>query len=270
MKRFWGVAMLLVLAAATVSCTVVSPDQGEAAVIVDKPYLFGHGGIRPDPIPTGRSYTWLSARAIYVNIYPQQFDANFKDLMTSDGVPLDFHTTIRLQVTDPVALIRDFGPDWYNQNVEQAFFNRVRDAVKKHGMNETAIETTAVDAIDSEVSTELSAYLAQIKLPVRLLNVTVGKANPPDAILTQRVQTAQEQQRILTEKQRKLAEDGRRDAELSRAAADNAYREAMHLSPDQFIELQRIKMLQDTCANRGSNCTFMIGQPGVTPVYRTN
>ena len=72
--------------------------------------------------------------------------------------------------------------------------------------------------------------------------MTVGRANPPDAIKNQRVETATQEQRSNTERQRKLAEDQRLQAESSRAAADNAYRESMHLSPEQFIQLEQIKM----------------------------
>ena len=70
------------------------------------------------------------------------------DMMSSDGVPLDFHSALRLQVTDSVTLIRSFGPDWYKNNLEQQFSTMVRQAVRKHGMNETAISTTAIDSID--------------------------------------------------------------------------------------------------------------------------
>jgi hypothetical protein len=65
--------------------------------------------------------------------------------------------------------------------------------------------------------------------------------------------------------QTKLAEDQRKAAEQSRASADNAYREAMQLSPDQFLQLERIKMQIEVCGHQGSNCTFFIGG-NVTPV----
>jgi hypothetical protein len=38
----------------------------------------------------------------------------------------------------------------------------------------------------------------------------------------------------------------------------------MQLSPDQFLQLERIKMQRDVCAH-GSTCTFFIGG-GVSPV----
>lgn len=74
--------------------------------------------------------------------------------------------------------------------------------------------------------------------------------------------TAEQEQRSNTEKQRKLAEDQRLAAEQSRAAADNAYREAMRLSPEQFLQLEAIKMQRDVCAS--GKCQFFIGG-GVVP-----
>jgi regulator of protease activity HflC (stomatin/prohibitin superfamily) len=197
---------------------------------------------------------------------PQRFEANLPDTMTSDGVPISFHAIVVVQVVDSVALINNFGPQWYSNNVEQPFATMVRQAVRKHGMNETAISTTALDDIDNEIRDNLSAFMKEKALPVKLVTMTVGRANPPDSIKSQRIETAAQEQRIQTEKQMKLAEDQRMQAEQSRASADNAYREAMHLSPEQFIQLESIKMQAAVCGPSGkAACTFI--QNGATPVY---
>ena len=85
--------------------------------------------------------------------------------------------------------------------------------------------------------------------------MTVGRANPPDAIKNQRVETAAQEQRVQTEKQIKLAEDQRKSAEESRAAADNAYRQAIGLSPEQYVQLKRIEMELKVCTD--GKCTFI-------------
>ena len=69
---------------------------------------------------------------------------------------------IRLQVTDSVTLIRDFGPKWYENNILAEFQNRVRQAVRKHGMNETAISTKAIEEIDDEITKSMETYLQSI------------------------------------------------------------------------------------------------------------
>jgi regulator of protease activity HflC (stomatin/prohibitin superfamily) len=181
-----------------------------------------------------------------------------------DGVPLDFDAVIRLQVTDSVSLIKNFGPKWYENNLVSEFMSKVRQAVRKHGMNETAIDTKAIEAIDNEVSKAVEDYIKNAKLPVRLIDITVGKANPPDSIKNQRIETAAQQQRVITEGQRKLAEDARKQAEKSRADADNGYREAMQLSPNQFLQLETIKMQKEACVK--GDCTFIFPGTSVAPV----
>lgn len=251
-------ALLAVTLVILSACSSVTPGAGDEAVLIRQPWIFGSGGVDPSPIKTGQTWTALSTRAVIVNTQPTTYNAEFDDLMSSDGVPLDFHAMIRLQVTNSVQLIEKFGEKWYANNIEPEFAAQVRNAVKHHGMNETAISTTAVAEIDSSVSAGLRAYLPSIDIPVQLISVTVGRANPPDAIKHQRVETATQEQRINTEHQRKLAEDSRLAAERSRAAADNAYRNEMRLSPDQFIRLEAIKMQQAVCGLPTSKCAFVL------------
>jgi regulator of protease activity HflC (stomatin/prohibitin superfamily) len=250
-------------------CSAYTPDPGHEVVLVEKPLLFGHGGVDPVPVKTGRTYTAITTEGIDVYMQPQKFEVELPDTMTSDGVPITFHAIMVLQVTDSVLLVKNFGVDWYKNNLEEPFKTMVRQAVRKRGMNETAISTTALDAIDEEIRSELVGFMQDKSLPVKLVTMTVGKANPPDAVKNQRIETATQEQRIQTEKQKKLAEDQRQQAEQSRANADNAYREAMHLSPEQFIQLEMIKMQSEVCGEKGkANCTFI--QNGTPAVYNLN
>lgn len=241
----------------------VTPQAGFESVLTKHPIIWGEGGVDPMPVKSGRTFKLPWTSSTMVDMRPQQKVEHFDDLMSSDGVPLDFDAAIRLQVTNSVTLVKEFGEEWYDKNVAVEFRNRVRQAVRKHGMNETAIETKAIDAIDDEVSTAMVRYLESAKIPAILVQVTVGKANPPDAIKSQRVETAQQQQRKLTELERRDAEINRKQAEEKRADADNAYRNALSLTPAQFIALQNIKMMEGVCVHGG--CTFVVtgGQSGI-------
>lgn len=265
MKKIYAVLLSFVVVMAITGCSTATPNAGYEGVLIKKPYLFGHGGVVPEPVRTGQSIIALSTDVVYVSMQPIQADLDLKDIMSSDGVPLEFDAIIRLQVTDSVDLIKRFGPDWYDVNVKMQFFNLIRQAVRKHGMNETAINTTAIAEIDNEVGTGMAQYLKSINMPVNLIQVTVGKANPPDAIKNQRIETAAQQQRVITEGQTKLAEDARKAAETSRADADNAYRMAMSLSPDQFLQLSAINMQREICT-QGAKCTFISNGSRTTPI----
>jgi hypothetical protein len=256
-----GVLILI----SSVGCQYAAPDAGQEAVLVNKPWFAGHGGVIGTSVKTGTELVAASTSITYVNMQPQQVHVHFDDLFTMDGVPLDFEASVQLKVTDAVKLVKDFGadiyadkaPGFFSRNLEQPFRMAVRDAVKKHGLNEMAITVTAAHSVDTEVTEKLTEAIKSTGVPVSLLGVTLGRANPPDAIKHQRIATAEQEQRQQTEKQAKLAEDQRKMHEESRAAADNAYRESMHLSVDQYVQLMHIDMLRSACAK--ATCTFIQG-----------
>lgn len=252
-------------------CSTASPDAGHEAVWVMKPVFFGHGGVDPTPVKTGRSYGAITSNAIDVSMLPQRVDMEFDDMMTKSGVPVSFHVVATFRVIDSVKLVSAFGADrddkgwgFWDRNVDQPLRTAVRDSVKKRDMQEMAISQIAADDVGREVSLAANQIVQQASIPINFTAINVGRVNPPDAIKNQRIATAEQEQRAITEQQTKLAEDQRKAAEQSRAAADNAYRMAMQLSPDQFLQLERIKMQRDVCS-RGTNCTFFIGG-NVTPV----
>lgn len=253
-------------------CSVASPDAGHQQVWIEKPMFFGHGrGVDATPVTTGVSYGAITSDHVDVDMLPQRVDMEFDDMMTKSGVPVNFHVVATFRITDSVKLVSSYGADRYKdangnlggwefwtRNIDQPLQNAVRDAVKKRDMQEMAIDQSAADAVGREVEAAAVQIVQHSGVPIELLAVNVGRVNPPDAIKNQRIETAAQEQRVITEQQRKLAEDSRKAAEMSRAAADNAYRQEMQLSPEQFIQLENIKMLHDVCSHT-QNCNFFIG-----------
>ena len=276
MRRLATGLLMVVAILGLAGCTVSAPDAGHEAVWVEKPWVFGHGGVDPTPVKTGREYGALSSTSVDVNMLPQRVDMEFDDMMTSSGVPVNFHVVGTFHVTDSVSLVTHFGADhdengvwgFWNRNLDQPIRTAVRDAVKKRDMQEMAISQTAADAVGAEVKVAAENIVKLIGVPIAITELNVGRVNPPDAIKNQRIETAAQEQRAITEQQRKLAEDQRKEAERSRAAADNAYREAMQLSPEQFLRLETIKMQHEVCGPSGkATCTFLIGGgTNLTPV----
>jgi regulator of protease activity HflC (stomatin/prohibitin superfamily) len=263
--------LIVAFALLAAACSSATPNAGYEAVLVRKPMFFGHGGVDATPIKTGLQWVAVTTSAIEVDMRPRQQEVTFDDLFTADGVPLDFHSAIQYRINDSVKLVRDFGADdgpngmgFFARNLEQSYRMIVRDAVKKHGLNEMAITVTAAQSVDDEVTARFSEIIAKTGVPITVLGVTLGRATPPDAIKHQRIATAEQEQRQKTEQQAKLAEDQRRAHEESRALADNAYRESMKLSVEQYIELMQINMLQGVCAK--ASCTFINGS-GAVPTY---
>lgn len=267
MKSYLKLALLASLAIPLAACGRASPDAGHAAVLTAKPLLFGHGGVEDEAVTTGSTFVALTTDVDYVDLNPRALVIEYDDIMSSDGIPLSFQATAILQVTDSVELVRHFGgkekdingqPAWYVHNVLSVENNLIRDAFKGQPMHALAIEATGAKEVEATVRASLEAYIKEKRIPAVVVNFTLGRVNPPEGIKRQRVETAEQTQRQQTEIQKKLAEDNRKAAEVARAAADNAYRENMGLSPEQFVELQRIDMQKEACASKVS-CTFVVG-----------
>jgi regulator of protease activity HflC (stomatin/prohibitin superfamily) len=258
------VVVAVAASALTVGCSSVTPSAGEEAVLVRQPWFFGHGGVDDQPVRTGRVWVAPTTHAVIVNMQPQAFNRDFDDMNSRDGIPLDFHAQLRLQVTDSVAMVKGFGDTLkavYDRNLDKPFESTVRQAVRRHAESDIAV--TAVDEIDAEVEKIMREIIVAEKLPVRLLDGTVGKANPPTDIQAQRIATATQRQRQATEDLRKLAEDKRKAAEESRAAADKAYNQTMGIDTQQYVALQQLQMLREVCGK--GTCTFLMGTGG-TPL----
>ena len=115
-------------------------------------------------------------------VVPMRIDVEFSDLMTMDGVPINFHYVLTEQVTDSVKLVRDFGqdftgnlPGFWISNLEQPYRAAVRDAVKAYGMNEMAIQATAAEAVDKVVTEHLLTVIKETGVPVRVLDMSLGR-----------------------------------------------------------------------------------------------
>jgi regulator of protease activity HflC (stomatin/prohibitin superfamily) len=246
------VALAATLALAGCSRVVVEP--GHEAVFNAKPFVFGRGGVDSEPLKSGSTWVAITTDGIDVNMLPQTFDEEFKDIMPKDNNPVDYHAAVRLKIVDSVKIVSKFGTNWYRNNVQRPFQTMNRNQVRQYSMPDLALQQEVVIKVEKELKTELTAYLKQLDLPVEVQDVTLGRISPAAEIIAAYNQTGVQQQRAKTEHQRALAEEARKEAETRRAMADRAYQDAMGLNAAQYIQLQQIRM----CGEK-PNCTVVLG-----------
>lgn len=215
-------------------------EAGHNLVVNDKPYFFGHQGVRSEPIKEGRVLLFNTSTAVPVRMTPQHVSVRFDDLTTQDIFLLDFESTIQYQYTDPVSLIRDFGENWFASNLERQYMSIVRDVVKRHTMNAIVADANIATTIDNEITEALQTLVIAQKLPLKIQGVSLGRAKPNDTVLAQMNQTAAETERKKTLIQAEAAEKQREKEQMAKAQADNAYRNNMNMTPEQFIQMAQI------------------------------
>ena len=235
-------------------------EPGHELVVNDKPYLFGHDGVREKPIREGRVWLFFTSSAEPVRMTPQSTTIAIDDFSSKNNILLDFSTTIQWRVSDSVMLVKNFGvKDWFNNNLHNQYLAIVRDSVKKRTMEEMMSDSNTAAQVDDEVTAAVRKLVTDEKLPIVILNVSLGRAKPNPNVLSQMNETAQQEQRKKSLFAATDAEKQREAEQIAKARADNAYRNAMSLSPEQFIQLEAIKRFSEAC----EKSTCVIGQPGV-------
>lgn len=226
------------------SCSSVSVEGDEEAVLISKPLIFGHGGVDESPVTSGRILVAPTTDGIVFKITPIAYAEKFENLISDDNVPLDFetHLTIKIRKNNTPELYKNFGSGWYGNNVSPKFRSLVRDIVSSFKMQELISSREVLTTIDNKLHVEMEKYIKGIGLPVDIIQVTIGAATPPNEVLSETQKTAAQNQSILTQNARKLAEDARKAAEISKAIADKSYQEEMRMSIGDYLALRQLEI----------------------------
>ena len=262
MKKIFTIfVMSLVLVLGFSSCTSVTPDAGQEAVKVHKPWFFGTGGVDMTPVETGLEYTWLSTDYVIVGMLPTKYDEKLDDVTSNDNTLLDFNTQIQLQVQDnksPV-LIKNYGENWYTNVIQEVYRNTVRNYISKFGPFDLMSNREVLDSINVAVKKDMENHIATLtkksgELPITVVNVLVGRAIPNDMQKEEMNRTAAATQAKRTEESRKEMLEAKEAAERQRAIADKAYQEELGLTTDQFIQLRAWEIIKE---KQGANIDVM-------------
>ncbi len=270
MKKYFGLSLLL-CAVTFSSCIQVAPDYGQEAVLIHKPWIFGHGGVDEKPVETGLSYTWLSTDYVTVNMLPQKYDETLDDVTSNDNTLLDFNTQIQLQVKDNKSsvLIANYGLNWYENVVRERYRNTVRNYISKYGPFDLMSNREVLDSINQMVKEDIIEHIAAVseksgELPVNVIDVLVGRAIPNEKQKEEMNLTAAATQAKRTEESRREMLIAKEAAERQRAIADKAYQDELGLTTDQFIQLRAWEIISQ---KEGANIDVMFNADGTNKMW---
>lgn len=244
MKNLLFKLILLTSVITFFGCHGVRPDADEEAVLVYKPWFFGHGGVDDDVVSTGCTWCWWSTSSETFKITPQKWQVNMEDLVSNDNTPLDFHTVIVTQIKQgksPI-LLKNYGLQWFNTNVYNHYCNRVRDYVSQHSPFDLMSNREVLNEIDTKLLKEMREFITQLSLekefPIEIKQIVIGRAIPNKEQLSEMNRTAKAVQAKQTQEREVEVQLAREKAEKQRAIADKAYMNEMNLSANQFIQLK--------------------------------
>lgn len=247
MKKYLIILIAFIASISMTSCHSVEADADEEAVLIYKPWIFGHGGVDEIPVSTGLVWCVPSTDYVKFKITPQRYDIEFDDIMSNDNTPLDYATYITLQIIPGKSsiLMKNYGYDWFNNNIEAVYRNFVREEISKYSPFDLMSNREICTQIDQSVKTKLDNHIAALsknkEFPVICREVITGRAKPNKQQLDEMNKTAAAIQAKQTQERNEEMQKAREKAETARAQADKAYMREMNLTPDQFITLKIVE-----------------------------
>ena len=237
------------------SCSRESVDANEEGVFIKKPYFFGKGGVSSQPLRQGSEWKVFSTDFIKFIMSPVQYEEPFEDLVAKDNNLINTiaYLTLQIEAGRTPELLKNFGENWYKNNVQETFRKITRDKLCEYGMFELTTNRQVYAEINIEIDNRLRDYFSERGLPVAIKSVVISRAQPSKGVLEEIDRTGVQMQAELTQGKRIKTEQAREDAELARAKADKAYMKEMNLSPDQFISLRALEIEKEKIEMLKSN-----------------
>ena len=245
-------------------CYRVTPNAGEESVLIYQPYFFGHGGVDETPISTGATWCAITTDHKEFPITPQTITEDFTNMIPSDNTPVSFSVYLKVQIQkgNTPELYKLFGADWYAHSLQPSFRTMVRDKASAFKMFDLASKREISAQLEKDIFRDISIYAKSIKIPVDIMQVSIGAITPPDQVLTETKNTAAQNQSILTQQARANAELSRKQAEINKAIADKAYQNEMNMSVDQYLHLRQLEIEKEKVEliKDNKNTTIIFGQ----------
>lgn len=270
MKKFIFLFATLISCVVFESCHGVRPEADEEAVLIKKPWFFGHGGVEESPVTTGCTWCCWSTSSETFKITPIKYEETLDDIISNENTPLDFKTQIVLRIEkgkSPI-LLKNYGTNWYNNNIKEVYNNLTRHYVSQYSPFDLTSNREVIAHIDSCVKADMIKYIARLsndkEFPIVVENVITGRAIPNQAQLKEMNNTAAQIQTKQTQERRKEMEVAREQAERQRAISDKAYQREMGLSAEQFISLKAWDIIDK---KQGANIDVLFNADGTTRMW---
>jgi regulator of protease activity HflC (stomatin/prohibitin superfamily) len=275
MKKFYAILAVMLAAVSFTSCDLCTVDGGEEGVFIKQPWFFGDGGVVEDPLTKGSEWKVWSTDYVKYSVVNNKYSVSFDDIATDEATPLDItaHLFLKIKEGKSPILHKNYGKDWYENNIKEVFSKHVRNFVSMHDMRSLISERDIYEEIEKTLKEDMTAYFAELskdkEFPVDVVNVVIDKAKPNNNVLEELNNTAIYMQQKQTEIMKQDMQKERKKTEHLRALADKEYQLTMGFSPTQFIALrglelenQKIEMIKN---KTNVNVDVMLGQ--TTPMW---
>ena len=275
MKKIYFILSAFIAAAFFSSCSLCAVDGGEEGVFIKQPLFFGDGGVQEQALTQGSEWKVFSTNFVIYSTVNTRYSVSFDDIATDETTPLDITAHIFLKIKEGKSPIlhKNYGPNWYENNIKDVFSKHIRNFVSMHDMRTLISERDCYETIEKQLKDDMNDHIIELsktkELPIEVVNIVIDKAKPNKDVLDELNNTAIYMQQKQTELMKQAMQVERKKTEHLRALADKEYQNTMGFTPTQFISLralelenQKIEMIKN---KQNVNVDVMLGNS--TPMW---
>ena len=248
MKKIYFMLATMIVALFMTSCSLCVVDGGEEGVFIKQPLFFGDGGVQEQALTQGSEWKVFSTNFVTYSMVNTRYSVSFDDISSDETTLLDISAHIFLKIKDGKSPIlhKNYGPNWYENNIKEKFSEHVRNFVSQHGMKTLISERECYDEINEELKNDMTEHIAELskskELPIEVVMVVIDTAKPNEEVREELNNTAIYMQQKQTELLKQEMQVERRKTEHLRALADKEYQRTMGFTPQQFISLRALEL----------------------------
>lgn len=255
-KKILAMLIIALVSMSMTSCSLSTVDGDEEGVFVKKPWFFGKGGVVMTALTNGSEWKVFTTSFYKMKKVPTRYDEMIDDTPSDDNTPMDVsaYTTIKIKDGKSPILLKNFGLNWYKNNIQIKFRSLIRDQISEYPMYDLASNRNVLLTIESNIKSELEKIISKNNMPLDIVSVDINRCLPNKNVIDAMNQTSVMIQEKQTQQRRVEEEIVREKAETAKANADRAYMKGMHFSPNEFINLQWVNVAM----KNGSNIDVML------------
>lgn len=263
-QKIISLCLLMVAICMTQSCCFVNPSYDEEVAFKKKPIMFGSTGVDKEACTSFTLYV-PTTTAVTFNMLPKKYEFKFDDLLSNDNTPLDvsMYMILKIKNGETPDLLANYGENWYATFIEPYFKNKVREYVSAYSPFDLMSNREVLKEFDQKLASEMQNYISEMSkkknFPIDVQQIITDRVMPNKNQLEEMNRTAAAIQAKQTQEKKAEMELARAKAETQRALADKAYMEQMHLSPEQYIQLKWIDVVN---SKSNANIDVMVGACG--------
>lgn len=155
-------------------------EKYEEGVFVKSPWGFDKYGI--DNTTSQQELEWkvFTTNFFEFKTTPIIHTETFDDIVSLDNILMDVtaYITTQIQAGQLHLLLKNFGANWFQDNIQMKFRSLIRDRISKYSIQDLTSNRHLLQDIEKYIEKEITTEVRQKGMPVNIVSININQCLP--------------------------------------------------------------------------------------------